>query len=192
MRRPARGKAQTKRFEADEREQQHDLPIDSKGAQHLPRAAVQAHEDERREVPDRLFRAQLAEAATGEAASDGKRQRDEFAPNERRQPDEGADGDAGIRAIDQARQKRPFEREVGGVVPEQQARGHARRKRDAEAEGEHQAIRPRPMLENEDVPEAPEPRQHRRRGRHDRELDDERRQEHLLGREKLLALHGFT
>ena len=48
-------------------------------AHHLPRAAMKAGEDERREVPDRLLRAQLAQAAARETASDRERQRDELA-----------------------------------------------------------------------------------------------------------------
>ena len=50
----------------------------------------------------------------------------------------------------------------------------------------------RPVLEDQDMPEAAEPHQHGGRRRHHRQLDDERRQQDLVGREKLLALHGFT
>ena len=143
-------------------------------------------------MPDQLLRAQLPQSAAREAAPDRKGQGDELAADERRQADERADGDAGIGPVDQAREERAFEGQIGGVVAEEESRHDARRQQDAEAEGEEQAIGPGPVLEDEDVPEPPEPRQHRRRSRHDRELDDECGQEHLLGGEKLLALHGFT
>ena len=55
--------------------------------QHLPGAPGQAGEDERREVPDGFLRTELAEAAAGEAAADGERQRDPLAGAERRQAD---------------------------------------------------------------------------------------------------------
>jgi len=42
------------------------------------------------------------------------------------------------------------------------------------------------------VAEAPVAHKHRRQRRHDGELDDERRQQDLLGGEELRALHRFT
>src|SRR5262249_23197059 len=82
---PAAPEALTKQFEGDWREQQHDLPVDLHLPQHLPGAARDASEYERREVPDGFLRAQRAESATSEAAADCKRQRDELAANDRRQ-----------------------------------------------------------------------------------------------------------
>ena len=54
----------------------------------LPDARGQAGEDERREVPDRFLRTELAQAAAGEAAADREGQRDDLAVDERRQADQ--------------------------------------------------------------------------------------------------------
>ena len=59
-----------------------------------------------------------------------------------------------------------LERQVGGVVAEQQPRDDAGRERDAEAEREGQPIGPGAALEDQDVPEPPVAHQHRRQRRH--------------------------
>ena len=87
----------------------------------LPDAAGQRREDERREVPDRFLRAQLAQAAAGEPAADGEGQRDPLAGDERGHRVSAADDGAGVRAGDQADEKRAFERQVGRVVAQQDA-----------------------------------------------------------------------
>ena len=48
-----------------------------------------------------------------------------------RQADEHADGDAQVRTVDQPGQKRAFEREVGGLVAEQQAGRDAGQEQEA-------------------------------------------------------------
>ena len=65
-------------------------------------------------------------------------------------------------------EERAFERQVGGVVVEQQPRGDAGGERDAEAEGEDQAIGPVAALEDQDVAEPAVPHQHRRQRGHRR------------------------
>ena len=60
MKAPARAETLPQQFEQHRREQQHDLPVDLHGAHHLPRPAMEPGEDERREVPDRFLRAELA------------------------------------------------------------------------------------------------------------------------------------
>ena len=82
-------------------------------------------------------------------------------------------------------EERAFERQVGGVVVEQQARDDARRERDAEGQGEDQAVGPVAALEDQDVAEPPVAHQHRRQRGHHRQLDDERREQDLLGGEEL-------
>ena len=114
-------------LEADRREQQHDLPVDLQRPEHLPDAAVQAGEHERRELPEHVLGAQLAEAAAGKAAADGERQ----ARRTRRRRAAGCRPCAptmtpGVRAVDQAGEKCAFERQVGGVVVEEQARRRRR------------------------------------------------------------------
>ena len=188
---PARAEALANQLEADRREQQHDLPVHLQRAQHFPDAARQAGQDERREVPDGLLRAQLPQPAAGEAAADGERQGDDLAVGERRQPDQGADRGAGVRAGDEPGHERALEAQVGGLVIEQQPRDDARRERDAEEQDEDQAIGPVAALENQDVAEPPVPRQHRRQRGHDGQLDDERREQDLLERQELRAGHDL-
>ena len=67
---------------------QDDLPVDLEPAQESPRIAVQAGEDERREVPDRLLRAHLTQAAAGKAAADRERQRRCLARDDSREADQ--------------------------------------------------------------------------------------------------------
>ena len=67
---------------------------------------------------------------------------------------------------DQPGEERAFERQVGGVVVEQHARGHPRRERHGEAQREHQPVGPVALLEDQDVAEPAVARQHRRQRRH--------------------------
>ena len=53
--------------------------------------------------------------------------------------------------------------------------------------GEDQPIGPVAPLEDQDVAEPPVAHQHRRQRGHDRQLDDQRREQHLLGGEELVA-----
>ncbi len=69
----------TQQLQADRRQQQDDLPVVPEPPQHPPRCVRQVGEDERREVPDRFLRADLAQAAAREAAADGEGQGDELA-----------------------------------------------------------------------------------------------------------------
>jgi len=94
---------------------------------------------------------------------------------------EVADDRACIRPGDEPRQKRAFECQVGGVVVEQQTRRDAGRQRHAEAERKQQAFRPRAALGDQNVAEAVVPHQDRRECRDDRDFDDERRQQQLVG-----------
>ena len=150
---------------------------------------MQLGEDERREVPDFFFGARFAKAATGEAAADGEGQRDEFAGGQRRRGHHQTDQRARIRAGDQAGEKRAFQREVGRIVSKQEAEGDPGRERNAEAAGEQQSIRPRAALGNQNVAEAMVANQNRGQRRHECDLDDQRRQQELFGREKLRLLH---
>ena len=143
-------------------------------------------------MPDGFLRTDFADAAAGEAAADGKRQRRPLSDEERRKPKHAANGCAGVRTGDEAGEERAFHRQVRGVVVQQQTRPHAGRQRDAEAEGEDQPIRPGAPFEDEDVPEPPVPHQHGRQRRHDGHFDQQRRQEEVLGRQQPWALHGFT
>src|SRR6058998_3014974 len=110
---------------------------------------MQRREDERREMPDRLLWTELAQAAAGKTAPDGERQRHPF-PVENRS---GPHRRAGVRTCNQTREKRSLEREIRGIVIEQEPCGHAGRERNPEAERKRQAVGPEPPLENEDVPE---------------------------------------
>ena len=134
-------------------------------------------------MPDRFLGTQLAQPAAGEAAADCKRQRAPFADRQRQRARHHADGRAGVRARDQSREERTFERQVGGVVVEQEAREDAGRQRNAEAERERHPVGHRAALENQDVAEAAVPDEHRRQRGHHRELDDERCEQHLLDRQ---------
>ena len=96
---------------------------------------------------------------------------------------------AGVGPGDQPGEKRAFERQVGGVVVEQQPRGDAGGQRDAEGQREDQPVGPVAALEDQDVAEPAVADQHGRQGGHDGELDDQRRQQHLLGGEELRSWH---
>ena len=113
---PAGAESLTEELERDGRQQQDHLPVHLEAPQHLPRAPGQAREDKRREVPDRFFRAQLAQTAAREPAADREGECDEFAVAERTYPDDRADCCAGVRPGDQPGEERPLECQVGGVV----------------------------------------------------------------------------
>jgi hypothetical protein len=113
-------------------------------------------------MPDGFFRTELAKAAAGEAAADRKRQRDKFAGEKRRQPDEHANGDGGGRPVDQSRQEATLERQVGGLVAKQQTGGDAGGQQDPEGKCENEPIGPGPILENQNMPEPSVPHEHRR------------------------------
>ena len=86
---------------------------------HLPQVLAKVDEDERRELPDRFLGTHFADAAAGECAADGKRQRDELAGDQRRDPDEHADRRARVWPGDQPGEKGALERQVGRLVIEQ-------------------------------------------------------------------------
>ena len=96
-----------------------------------------------------------------------------------------ADDGAGVRPGDQAGHERPFEREIRRVV--------VRSSRDAtpavsgtpSASANDQAVGPVAALEDQDVAEPAVSDQHGGQRRHDGELHDQRREQHLLGGEKL-------
>ena len=96
-----------------------------------------------------------------------------------------ADDRAGVGAGNQAGEERAFEREVGRVVVEQQPRDDAERERDGQAEREREAVGPVAALEDQNVPEPPVARQHRRQRGHDGQLADQCGQQELLGGEQL-------
>jgi hypothetical protein len=75
----------------------------------MPHVFVEIYEDERRELPDRLLRAGLAEAATGKAAADGERHRDELASNQRGRAHEYTHECARVGTCNQSREERAFE-----------------------------------------------------------------------------------
>ena len=160
-------------LERDRREQQHDLPVDLQRPEHLPDAAVAGSvktngekcqiasfgHSSRRPPPAKPQPTAKGSAINSPVTSGGR-------------PTMRADGRAGVRAGDQAGEERAFERQVGGVVAEQQAGDDAGRQRDAEAEREGQPIGPGAALEDQDVPEPPVAHQHRRQRGHDGQLDD--------------------
>ncbi len=131
-----------------------------------------------------LFGTRLAQAAAGKPAADRKEQRDELARKQRGQGDHQADDGAGVGPGDQSSEERALERQVGGVVVEQQPRGDAGRQRHAEAERKQQALGPRAAFGDQNVTEAVIPHQDRGQCRDDRDLDDEGRQEELIGRQE--------
>ncbi len=123
---------------------------------------MDAREHERRELPEDVLRAQLAQAAAGEAAADGEKRRAPLAGEERGDADHCADDDAGVGAVDEPGDKCAFECEIRGVVAEQEARGDAHRQQQAEAQCERQAIGCGALLEDEKVPESAETHENRR------------------------------
>ena len=161
--------------------QQDQLPVDLPAPQHVPGPDGEARHDEGRKVPDGFFRAQLAEAAASKAAADGKGQRDELAVGQGRQAHHRADDGAGVGADDEADDKGPFEGEIGRVIVQEEPGGDASRERKAEGHREQQAVGPSTAFEDQDVPEPAVAHQHGGQRRHDRELHDQGREQHLLG-----------
>jgi hypothetical protein len=139
-------------------------------------------------VPDRFFRAELAQAAAGEAAPDGEGERDPFSGNDGWDADNRPDDRAGVRTGKQARKERSRKGQVGRVVIDEEARHDAGCERNAKAGGENQPLRPVALFRQEDAAEPGKPHQHRRQHRDDRHLDDERGQQELLGGEGLGGL----
>ena len=178
-------------LEADRREQQHDLPVHLHRPEHLPGAAVQAGEDKRRELPEHVLGTQLAKAAAREPAADGEGQGDEFVREERRDADHDANCEPRVRTVDQARQKRAFERQVGRLVAQEQARDDAERQEASEAQGEGEPIRRRPLFEDEEMPEPAESHQNRRRGGHDGQFHQQRGEQQLVRRERRRPRHDL-
>ena len=134
-------------LERDGREQQDDRPVDLRVPQHAPYMAMKLGEHKRREVPDFFFvRAGLAKAAAGKPAADGEEQRDELAREQRRQRHHQADDGAGVGTRDQSGEKCALERQIGGVVVEQQSRRDAGRQRHAQAECKQQPLGPGPAF----------------------------------------------
>ena len=173
-----------KQLERDGSEQEHELPVDLEIAGEPPQPPGERREHERREVPNRFLRAELTQAAAGKAAADHERYRDPFAGSERRQAGHAPDDGARVGAANEADEEGAFEAEVGRVVAEQQAGRHAADQRKGQREGEHEAIPQVAPLEDEDVPEPPVAHEHRREQGHDGQLEDERRDQHLIGAEE--------
>ena len=107
-------------LQSDRRGQQDDDPVDLKPADQPPDVAMEVDEEERRKVPDRFFGANLAEAAAGKSASNGKGQRDPLIGEERRDAHHGAHDRARVRAREQAGEKRACQRQVRGVVVDEE------------------------------------------------------------------------
>ena len=179
-------------LESDRAGEQDDHPVDLEPPQEPPDVAVQAGEEDRREVPDGFLRADLAQAAAGESAADGERERNPFTGRERRNPHHDADDRARVRAGEQAGEERAGERQVGGVVIEELARDDARDERHAEARREDQPLRPVPLLGQQDAPEPWKPHEHRGQHGHDGQFDRQGRQEDLLSRQQLGLLVHFS
>ena len=117
--------------------------------------------------------------AACEAAAHREGERDGLAGDERRNAEERADDGAGVGPGDETGEERSRQRQVGRVVAEQQPRRHAPRQRDSEGEREDEPLPPCALLGQQDPPELAEPHQHRGQRGHDRELDDQRRQQDL-------------
>ncbi len=143
--------------------------------------AVEAGEEERREVPDRFRRADLAQAAAGEAAPDGEGQRAPFAGEDGGMPSMTPTMAPGVGAGEQSGEEGARQRQIGGVVVEQEPRDDPGGEREAQAGGENQPLRPVPLFGQQDPPEPRKPHQHRRQHRPDGELGHQREQQDLLG-----------
>ena len=139
-------------------------------------------------MPDGFLGTNLAKAAASEAAADRKRERDEFATDERRDAHDRADDGPRVRARQQSGQKRSCEREVGCVVINEQSRDDPSGQRNTEARGKDQAFGPIPLLGEENPAKPRKSHQHRRQHRDNRHFDDERRQEELPGRQRFRGL----
>jgi hypothetical protein len=163
------------------RREQNNLPIHLETAENPPGVTMQAPKDERRESPDRLFRAELPDSASGKAATNGEEGGYRLAGNEGGERHHRADDAPGIRPCYETCQEGALERQVGSVVSEEQSGGHACRQRYPKAEGEDEALRPRSSLGDENGPEALIPDEHDRQQGRNAQLDDQSRQQKLLG-----------
>ena len=181
LRAPAETQPLANQLEPDRGHQQRQLPVHLTAAQHLPDTRRQAGDDERREVPDRFLGTELAQAAAGKPAADRERQGDELAVGERGEADHHPNDGPGVGSGDEASQKRPFERQIGRFVVQEQARHHARCEGQTERQHESEPVRPVAAFKNQDVPKPPVADQHGRERGHGRELDDQGREQHLLG-----------
>ena len=146
---------------------------------------MQVREEERREVPDRFLGADLPQTAAGESAADRKRQRNPFVRDQRRDADHGADDGPGVGPRQEPSQKRSREREVGGVVIEEETGDHTGGQRHAEAGGEDEPLRPIALFCKENAAEPRKPHQHRRQYRDDRQLHHQGGEQVLLPGEEL-------
>src|SRR4029450_1367487 len=93
-------------------------------------------EEKRRKVPDGFLRANLTQATTGESAADGKGKGDDFAGDERRNADQRSHDRAGVGTGQKPGQERPGERQIGGVVVDQNSRDERGRQSTADATGQ--------------------------------------------------------
>ena len=168
-------------------EQDHD-PVDLEAAHQPPHVAVEVGEEQRREVPDRLFRANLAETAAGEAASDREREGDPFARDDRGDAEDRSDDRPRVRAGQEPGEECARERQVGRVVIDEEARDDARRQGYAKGGRKNQPLGPVTLFSQQDAAEPREPHQHRRKRGHDRDLHDERREQRLPGRQRSRSL----
>ena len=182
----------TNQLEADGRHQERELPIDLTRPQHLPDSRGKPGHDKRREMPDGFLRTEFAQAAAGEPAPHGKRQRDEFAVGERRNADHHADDGARVGAGHEAGEERAFERQVRGLVVEEEPDDDAQRERQPERQDERLPIGPVAALEDQNVPEAPVAHQHGGQGRHHRQFHDQCRDQHLPERKLCGGGHLLT
>ncbi len=172
-------------LEADGRRQQDDDPVDLEPAHEAPDVPVQVDEEQRREVPDRVLGTDLAQAAAREPAADREGQRDPFARDEGRDPEHRPHDRAGVGAGEQPGEKGPGQRQVGGVVVEEQPRDDAGGQREPEARGEDQPLGPVPLLRQQDPAEPRKPHEHGGQDRDHRDLHHQRGEQEVLGRERL-------
>jgi hypothetical protein len=110
----------TDQFQDDGRRQQDDHPVDLEPPDEPPHVAVQVREEQRREVPDGFLRADFAQAAAGKPAADGERKGGPFAGERRRQAHHGRHDGAGVGSGEEPREKGAGQRQVGGLVVEEQ------------------------------------------------------------------------
>ncbi len=159
--------------------QQDDHPVDLEPPHQPPDVAVQVGEEQRREVPDRFFGAELAQAAAGEPAADREGERNPFPGDGGGNAHHRADDRAGVGPGQQPGEERARQRQVRRLVVEQEARDDAGGQRQAEAGGKDQPLWPVPLLGQQDPPEPREPHQHRRQHGHDGQLGHKGRQQEL-------------
>ena len=136
-------------------------------------------------MPDRLLGTDLSEAAAGKPAADRKGQSNPFAGEYRRGARHGPDDGAGIRAGHQPDEKGTGERQIRGLVVQQQPGQHPDRERNAQAGGEDEAFGPVPLFGEKDAAKPGEPDEHRGEHGHDGELHHQGYEQELLGQEDL-------